>query len=374
MPNTTQRQCPSALAVLALWVAAAASCSNDPQVRFDGGDGADVVAPGRDVASGTDADPPRPIDGAADATGTIPPPSRSVADPNLRVQAWNGRAGAVSFTFDDAYGSHLDAVLPALNARGIPGTFFVVCSQAMGRQAEWRAVAMSGVHEIANHTMTHRAASDNVPGEITDCDAYIRTSLGFTPYTFAYPLTNVGDPYASYSSSHYVAARGGGDVIVHAGDAVNWTNLPSYYTGPGGGVGTPLNGITAAISRAESERGWAILTAHSVETDDFYARISRADLEAMLDHARARDLWIAPFGAVASYLRTQQLLTAATPTRTTSRWTWRWTAPPGLPPRTMLRVVIDGGTLTQRGAPVVWNGVAGYYPVEANAGELTWAM
>ena len=40
--------------------------------------------------------------------------------------AWfGGRNCAVSLTFDDGMDSHLDVVVPALDARGMAGTFYV---------------------------------------------------------------------------------------------------------------------------------------------------------------------------------------------------------------------------------------------------------
>jgi hypothetical protein len=38
-----------------------------------------------------------------------------------------------------------------------------------------------------------------------------------------------------------------------------------------------------------------------------------------------------------------------------------------------LRVLVDGGSLTQDGAEVPWNGEHGFYEVDPGAGELTWA-
>jgi hypothetical protein len=39
----------------------------------------------------------------------------------------------------------------------------------------------------------------------------------------------------------------------------------------------------------------------------------------------------------------------------------------------VLRVVIDGGRLSQKGTPVAWNGRDGYYPVDLSQLELSWS-
>jgi hypothetical protein len=231
---------------------------------------------------------------------------------------------------------------------------------------------MSGTHEVANHTRTHAAASAAGESEASDCHDYIRDRLGVAPITFAYPYVEVGDPYQSYSRENYVAARGAGDRLVLPGDTVDWTNLPAWVTGPGGGVGTPLPGILDAIDMAETDGGWAIMMLHSVETDDFYARISRADFEAMVDRAVAGDLWVDTFGHVAAYLRGAQSLEAATPAASPDHLEWSWTVAPSTPSPTLVRVLIDGGTLRQGGAELEWNSETGYYPVDVSAGALVW--
>jgi peptidoglycan/xylan/chitin deacetylase (PgdA/CDA1 family) len=206
----------------AWWLAGALlfACSDDSAA--DPGDAGRRDASTRADAGGAGAD------GGPDAGsgGGIPRPSGDVADPNLRLIAWNGRPGAVSFTVDDAYGSALDAVRPALDERDVGGTFFVICSAVEAREAEWRAVAEGGLHEVANHSQTHAGASAATVAEASDCHDYIAETLGVAPITFAYPYAEVGDPYRSYSRENYVAARGGGERVVRVGDEIDWTDSP----------------------------------------------------------------------------------------------------------------------------------------------------
>jgi len=51
---------------------------------------------------------------------------------------------------------------------------------------------------------------------------------------------------------------------------------------------------------------------------------------------------------------------------------WTWTLPAHFPPGHSLRVTVDGGTLTQSGQPLTWNG-HGYYEVSLDAGALSWS-
>src|SRR5436190_13096294 len=65
----------------------------------------------------------------------------------------SGTRAAIVLTYDDAIPSQLNYAIPALDAAGLKGTFFL----SNVRQADverWKAVAASG-HELANHTLTH---------------------------------------------------------------------------------------------------------------------------------------------------------------------------------------------------------------------------
>jgi peptidoglycan/xylan/chitin deacetylase (PgdA/CDA1 family) len=72
-----------------------------------------------------------------------------------------GAKAAVVLTYDDALDSQLDHAVPALDAAGFKGTFFL----ANVKEADvprWRAVAEEG-HELANHTIFHACAAATYP-------------------------------------------------------------------------------------------------------------------------------------------------------------------------------------------------------------------
>jgi len=68
----------------------------------------------------------------------------------------DGKKAAIALTYDDALDTHLDVATPALDARGLKGTFFVTVGSFpfTERMEEWRALAGDG-HELANHTLFH---------------------------------------------------------------------------------------------------------------------------------------------------------------------------------------------------------------------------
>ena len=82
----------------------------------------------------------------------------------VMAQAWPGGArGAVALTYDDAMPSQLNNAVPALEARGLKGTFFLSNVRAAD-VPRWRAVAAQG-HELANHTLFHPCAAATFPAD-----------------------------------------------------------------------------------------------------------------------------------------------------------------------------------------------------------------
>lgn len=357
------------------------ACASDPDSSDAGADAglrdAGSDAGGEDArlrdAGLADAEPPDAAIGpdanaGPDAADGIPRPSEPGDDPALLVQLWNGHTSAASFTFDDAYSSQLDFAAPALDARGVAGTFFVVCNNAERRRDEW--AALGAAHELANHTVSHQRAADADASEVTGCDSYIRNDLGAPVFTLAYPFGQAGGPYTPYSEVNYVAARGTSRGLVHVEDEVDWTRTLSYVSGPAPvAIGTPI--ILAAFEQAEDEEAWITITHHAIEADDGFAPIPVAELESMVDLALSLDMWIDTYGNVATYLRGHQGLVSSTPEINAGTQRWEWTVPPGVTD-IPLRVIVRGGSLAQNGRAISWNGAEGYYPVDIAAGELTW--
>ena len=117
--------------------------------------------------------------------------------------AWfGGRNCAVSLTFDDGMDSHLDVVVPALDARGMAGTFYVKTDDA-DRLRRFREPQRRR-HEIGNHTVhhwcsrAHRAEADargledvtldDMAAEIEESDRRLRAVFPeVESFSFCYP-------------------------------------------------------------------------------------------------------------------------------------------------------------------------------------------
>jgi peptidoglycan/xylan/chitin deacetylase (PgdA/CDA1 family) len=75
----------------------------------------------------------------------------------------NGAKAAVALTYDDALASQLDNAIPALDAAGFKGSFFLSNVKAADIP-RWRAAAAEG-HELANHTIFHACPAANYPAD-----------------------------------------------------------------------------------------------------------------------------------------------------------------------------------------------------------------
>ena len=150
---------------------------------------------------------------------------------SLSAQDWNKKQCAVVLTYDDALNVHLDKAIPALDALGLKGTFFLTASSApfTKRLDEWKKVA-ANKHELANHTLFH-PCDGSMPGrsfvtadynlatysvrritdEIKMTNSVLQAIDGKKERTFAYPCgdTKIGGvSYLDASKEEFVSARG----------------------------------------------------------------------------------------------------------------------------------------------------------------------
>jgi peptidoglycan/xylan/chitin deacetylase (PgdA/CDA1 family) len=72
----------------------------------------------------------------------------------------DGKRAAVSLSYDDAVPSQLDNAIPALDRRGLKGSFYLILAAPTVRErmAEWRAAARNG-HELGNHSLFHQCSA-----------------------------------------------------------------------------------------------------------------------------------------------------------------------------------------------------------------------
>ena len=294
--------------------------------------------------------------------GGVPRPSGTPG--GLTVLDWAGFRAAVSYTFDDTNSSQI-VNYPALNALGVPMTFYLITNKKEFNDPVW-AQAIKDGHEIGSHTRSHRR-----PGTDADVDAGaldIRNKLGVTVYTMAAPF---GDPsYIALASPRYLINRG-----VHDGNILPNGNTDPFnincFVPPAGAAASAFN---KAINAGRAAGAWKTVLVHGFTggSDSAYQPVAIGEFTASVNYAKSLgDVWIDTVLNVAAYWRAQKMFAGITPTTSGNSRTWTWTLPAHFPPGKVLRVRVGGGTLTQPGGRTLTWDDHGYYEVALDAGSVT---
>jgi peptidoglycan/xylan/chitin deacetylase (PgdA/CDA1 family) len=263
-----------------------------------------------------------PAAGRADAAGTMAIPSiRSAGivclgfvaslmpavDPEITIARWPGGASAAwSCTLDDGLRDQLDRAVPALEAAGLRGTFFVIAGgvpddpavAAAAKPGAWNGIAWPELaalaargHEIGNHSWSHprltKVDDARLRHEVDAAHARIAERLGRAPVSFCAPFNAQDGRVTAVVSASHAAWRThqrqfGGKIDADAAD--RW------------------------LDEEEPRGGWTVLMVHGIATG-FDAFVDPA---VFAEHCRrvaarrdAGRLWPATFAAAAAYARTR---------------------------------------------------------------------
>lgn len=234
---------------------------------------------------------------------------------------WNNKQCAVVLSYDDALHVHLDKVVPALDAHGLKGTFYLIASRPAftDRMPEWQAAARNG-HELGNHTLFHPCLGGR-PGrewvepeydmstytikrmtdEIRVTNALLKSVDGKTKRTLGCPCgdTRIGDSSYLYSiSNEFVAFR---DATPDAVALNRFGNFPIQGAGPNGHSGEEL---IAMVKKAMQDNALLVFVFHGVG-GEHNLNVSEDAHEQLLQFLQQHieDIWVAPFIEVAEYMQ-----------------------------------------------------------------------
>jgi peptidoglycan/xylan/chitin deacetylase (PgdA/CDA1 family) len=227
-----------------------------------------------------------------------------------------GRKAAVVLTYDDALPSHLDIAIPALDAAGLKGTFFLVGSALIPEQiGRWREAAAEG-HELGNHTIRHACPQSNyAPARKLDTsEAYDVEMMLAEIRTMNTMLAAIdGKLQHGFATPCGQHIAGGVDYLpaLRASGLVRYTRSAGW---PGGKVLDPMDvpcrwfdekatgaQMIAAVESAARTGGLVVLGFHGVGGD--YLKVSaeaHAQLLAYLEE-HADTIWVAPLSTVMDY-------------------------------------------------------------------------
>jgi peptidoglycan/xylan/chitin deacetylase (PgdA/CDA1 family) len=352
------------------------SASAGGSASVGNGSGGSASTPPVAAAGGTGGAPPvvepGPVVGPVRSALPVPP-TTGVAQPagtpgNLRVIDWAGFTGAISYTFDDSNSSQIQNYA-ALNNLGVPFTFYLQTGKVADSSNPVWAQAVADGHELGNHTQSHQSTGANIGADTDAATQFIESRFNVTVYTMAAP--NGSPDYAAIAQTRFLINRGVNDQLIRPNDNTNPFDLPCFIPLNDAPVG-PFN---AKVDAVRANRAWQTVLVHGFNggTDGAFQSGDLSVFLAAVNYAKSfPDVWIDTLLEVAAYWRAQQTLSDVTPTVDGAETTWTWTLPDHFPPGRFVRVVVDGGRLTQGGATIAWDD-HGYYEVALDDGELTLA-
>lgn len=233
--------------------------------------------------------------------------SQASARPSAEY-AWPGRArAAVSLTYDDSMESQLAHAATHLKQAGLRATFFL---NEVADDAPWRALREHG-HELGGHTLHHPCPRSfevpTTPSEELDLarmaleldgDLAQLQRLGQAPpFSFAYPcgITWVGaqQSYVGLVRERFFAARLAADE--GSPDPTDPYMIPAQF-----GL-VSLFELDRAVQRAVDEGRWLVLGFHGVG-GGWLITEAHVHEQFVMALAARKDVWVAPFGAVAQHL------------------------------------------------------------------------
>lgn len=220
----------------------------------------------------------------------------------VEIATWSGfRKGACSFTFDDGAPSHVSDAGPLFDKYGYKATFNLVVNW----NPDWIGfgnMAKNG-HEIASHSNTH---PQNMSGEEASSKSSIASKIQqkYGVITLAYPNCNV--PNAQEVLKNYIVGRicNSGNSIVGKDGPSNWAQVPAIMTGPNGS-----NDFKGPMGSVVQSNGWVSFLTHGFQgKNNGNATYSPTDISLIEDALKwaqqnDKDIWVAPMGHVAMYIK-----------------------------------------------------------------------
>lgn len=206
----------------------------------------------------------------------------------------DGKACAVSLTFDDGMKEHYTIVAPELEKRGWRGTFWL-CGAWIHDDPEtdpthitWdEAVRMHEKgHEMSNHSWSHPNLTELSPealaAEITMNDDAIFNHIGTRPVTFCFPYNAYNDDLINTVMIGRIGAR-----------------LKEFWLG---GQHCPEGYLENQIETAIADSTWITGMTHGI-TYGYDCYENPDDFTGFLDYLKSKEeqIWIGTFREVAAY-------------------------------------------------------------------------
>ena len=226
------------------------------------------------------------------------------------IATWQGfRKGAASFTFNQGAPSHVTDVGPLFKKYGYKATFYLVVnwnpnwSGFQGLADEGHEIGSNSNSYPQNMTGEEASSKNNIAGKIKQKYGII---------TVAYPDCTIPDETAVLQN--YIAGRicngswVGMDDVMGKDGPDKWSRVPALMTGSEGLVNT-TSAFTGKMQVAIQKNGWVAFMTHGIQgKQNGNANYSPTNIDAIDGALRwaqqnDKDIWIAPLGYVAMYIK-----------------------------------------------------------------------
>lgn len=251
---------------------------------------------------------------------------------DLEVAPWyRFHQAALSFTFDDGTLDQYLIVYPELERRNLKATFFLLSGfmddgiwpdfERSRRLMNWdqaREMAEKG-HEIGSHGHTHTELleGDAIEEELRLSQAVIEREIPIQQcISLSWPFWRSSSTGRKLAEKYYAAARAGGadpERYLTKNGGVPSPNPESLFEVGSMGILAEKAYLWGDAGDAALEAGsWIVLCLHGVDDGTIekdalgWQAVPLSSFQDLLDHVQAQDLWIAPFGNVARYIRERQ--------------------------------------------------------------------
>lgn len=263
------------------------------------------------------------------------------------VADWQGFAkAAYSLTFDDGLMSHYSNVAPILEKNKLKATFFVVSDMLQENQQakpSWRygyweqfKLLQEQGHEIGGHTCTHAHLGSCPLGdakevgtlshEIQQPFATITKNIPDAMVTsFAYPFGEYNDKVIAEVGQFYLVARGVKSGI-NQPKSMDWMDIRcnAMHYSPQRTLETDKDKFIELqnniVQNTIASGGWSVYLAHdvvpfeeAVNLKDSWQPVSAESFDSFAvwlnQQQKQNQLWVAPFGTVAKYIKEKNNLT-----------------------------------------------------------------
>jgi hypothetical protein len=171
--------------------------------------------------------------------------------------------------------------------------------------------------------------------------------------SFAYPFGEITPALKQCAQKIHLLSRGIGEgefEITRKGEP-DWMDIPSRLIL----TNTPLPIYRKWIQSDIQDQAWLILSFRDInEKSGDSTGVSKENFQQLCDELPLKDIWIATFLEVGSYIKAENIFEKVKPEISQSSATWVWTLPPHYPRGTYLALRLNNNLMGER--TELWQG------------------